>query len=142
AETTLPTVNTRDRRQAEIGRARHSVRAGAATDDARRARSDAPYSELTNDDRYEAEPLCKSPPGLIQAAVIADFDGDGAADLLCARPEGLVLFKGSPQGAFDQPGRLVWTASPRMTNAMVLTCGDIARDGRLDVFLGQYKVPR
>jgi hypothetical protein len=90
---------------------------------------------------YEPQQLCKYSPGLIQAAVVADFDGDGAADLLCAKVEGLVLFKGSPQGAFDQPGRLVWTASPLMTNAMVLTCGDIDRDGDLDVFLGQYKVP-
>ncbi|PYL00501.1 MAG: hypothetical protein DME19_04875 [Verrucomicrobia bacterium] len=93
------------------------------------------------EDRYEAEPLCKYPPGLISTAVIADFDGDGVADFLCAKSEGLVLFKGSPQGTFDQPGRMAWLASPRLTNAMVLTCGDIDQDGDLDVFLGQYKVP-
>ena len=93
------------------------------------------------EDRYESEPLCKYPPGLISNAVIADFDGDGVADFLCAKSEGLILFKGSPQGTFDQPGRMAWLASPRLTNAMVLTCGDIDHDGDLDVFLGQYKVP-
>jgi enediyne biosynthesis protein E4 len=93
------------------------------------------------EDRYRAEPLCRYPPGLIDTGIIADFDGDGAADFLCAKSEGLVLFKGSPQGSFDQPGRLVWAASPRLKNAMSLTCGDIDHDGDLDVFLGQYRVP-
>src|SRR5439155_19791673 len=93
------------------------------------------------EDRYESEPLCKYPPGLISNAVIADFDGDGVADFLCAKSEGLILFKGSPQGTFDQPGRMAWLASPRLKNPMVLTCGDIDHDGDLDVFLGQYKVP-
>jgi len=92
-------------------------------------------------DRYEPEPLCRYAPGLIHTGIIADFDGDGLADLLCAKSEGLVLFQGSPQGTFEQPGRLAWPASPRLTNAMVLTCGDIDRDGDLDLFLGQYKVP-
>lgn len=93
------------------------------------------------EDRYESEPLCRHPPGLIHTGVIADFDGDGAADLLCAKREGLVLFQGSHQGTFDQPGRVVWPASPRLTNSMALTCGDIDQDGDLDVFLGQYRVP-
>lgn len=93
------------------------------------------------DGHYESEALCRFAPGMIFTCVVADFDGDGAADLLCAKPEGLVLFSGSAQGTFDQPGRLVWQASPPLSNATVLTCGDIDRDGDLDVFLGQYKVP-
>ena len=92
-------------------------------------------------DRYEAESLCRYPPGLIMTGIIADFDGDGYADFLCAKFEGLVLFKGSPQGAFDQPGQLVWSVNPHLKYAQVLTCGDIDHDGDLDIFLGQYKIP-
>ena len=90
---------------------------------------------------YDAEPLLKYPRGLIFTAIVADFDGDGAADFLCAGAEGLVLFKGSPQGTFDEPGRLVWAAKPALKYGQVLTCGDINHDGSLDVFLAQYKVP-
>jgi hypothetical protein len=93
------------------------------------------------DGHYEPGTLCKYSPGRILTAVIADFDGDGIADFLCAKPEGLILFKGSPQGSFDEPGRIVWAANPPLKYAQFLTCGDIDRDGDLDVFLGQYKSP-
>lgn len=91
--------------------------------------------------RYQAEPLVAEAPRLIFAAQVADFDGDGAADLLLATAEGLLLFPGSPKGAFDLPGRTVWRASMPLKNVMALTCGDLDHDGDLDVFLGQYKVP-
>jgi hypothetical protein len=91
--------------------------------------------------RFEAAPLCRHSPGLIFTGAIADFDSDGVADFLCAKFEGLFLFKGSARGAFDDPGRLVWTAEPHLKYAQVVTCGDIDRDGDLDVFLAQYKVP-
>ena len=90
---------------------------------------------------YLPEPLLRFPPDSVRSAVIADFDGDGAADLLCANSKGLTLFKGSPRGTFDEPGHLVWAANPPLKNAMALTCGDIDQDGDLDVFLGQYKTP-
>jgi hypothetical protein len=91
--------------------------------------------------RYLPEPLCRFPPALIHTGLIADFDGDGVADFLCAKFDGLVLFKGSAQGTFDQPGRQAWAARPPLINGMFMTCGDIDHDGDLDVFLGQYKVP-
>jgi hypothetical protein len=90
---------------------------------------------------YGQQPLCRVPPGLIFTGVIADFDGDGVADFLCAKFEGLYLFKGSPQGTFDEPGRLVWAAKPHLKYGQALTCGDIDGDGDLDVWIGQYKVP-
>ena len=93
------------------------------------------------EDRYESEPLCKFPLDFIMTAVVADFDGDGHADLLCAVPPGLFLFKGSADGRFDEPPRQVWAAHPKLKDGMVLTCGDIDEDGDLDVFLGQYRVP-
>ena len=93
------------------------------------------------DGDYVQGPLCRYAPGTIFSAIIADFDGDGFPDLLCAKPEGLFLFKGSAQGTFDEPGRLAWAAAPHLKYAQVLTCGDIDHDGDLDVFLGQYKSP-
>lgn len=92
-------------------------------------------------DRYEAQPLCRYPIQFVTTALVADFDNDGFADLLCANGRGLFLFKGSAQGTFDEPPRLVWAADPALKNAMVMTCGDIEHSGHLDVFVGQYKVP-
>jgi enediyne biosynthesis protein E4 len=89
---------------------------------------------------YQAEPLCRYPPGPIYTAIIADFDGDGAPDFLCVKYEGLFFYQGSPQGTFDEPGRLVFPG-PDLKHAMVMTCGDIDRDGNLDLFIGQYKEP-
>jgi hypothetical protein len=94
-----------------------------------------------SDGSYKAEPLCEHPLEFITAAVVADFDGDGHLDLLCATAQGLFLFPGSVRGTFDQPSRQVWAANPLLKGAMVLTCGDIDHNGRLDVFLGQYRVP-
>ena len=92
-------------------------------------------------DHYEARQLCRYPIQFATAALIADFDGDGFADLLCANGRGLFLFKGSSHGTFDEPPRLVWAADPQLNNAIVMTCGDISGSGHLDVFVAQYKVP-
>ncbi|HLH54781.1 MAG TPA: CRTAC1 family protein [Verrucomicrobiae bacterium] len=92
-------------------------------------------------DRYEPEPLCRYPIDFLSTALVADFDGDGYADLLCANGRGLFLFSGSSLGTFDAPPRLVWAAQPGLSNAMVMSCGDIAHTGHLDVFVGQYRVP-
>jgi hypothetical protein len=94
-----------------------------------------------SDGSYERRSLCRYSPGLVFTGLIADFDGDGAADFLCARFEGLILFRGSPTGTFEEPGKLVWAASPHIRYGQVLTCGDIDHDGDLDVWLGQYKGP-
>jgi hypothetical protein len=94
-----------------------------------------------NQGRYLPEPLCRFPADSVKSAIIADFDGDGFADLLCANRNGLLLFKGSTRGTFEEPGRLVWAATPLLKNPMVLTCGDIDHDGDLDVFMGQYRTP-
>ena len=95
----------------------------------------------SGEDVYNVEPLFRHPLEAITTAVVADFDGDGHADLLCATSRGLFLFTGSSKGTFEIPARQVWIADPPLKAAMVLTCGDINEDGSLDVFLGQYRVP-
>jgi hypothetical protein len=95
----------------------------------------------TQEGSYTARPLCRQTPGVIYTALLADFDGDGVADFLCATYQGLVLYKGSPGGTFDSPGRLVWPAPRDLKAPMVMTCGDLDQHGALDVFIGQYKQP-
>jgi enediyne biosynthesis protein E4 len=85
--------------------------------------------------------LCRHPPDVIYTAVIGDFVGDGTADLLCATRQGLVLFRGSPEGTFDEPGEPVFAGGLDWRYPMVLTCGDVNGNGHLDLFVGQYKVP-
>jgi len=90
---------------------------------------------------YLAETLCEHSPGTLYTAVLAEFDGDGIVDFLCATLKGLVLFSGSTEGKFNQPGQLAWSAPPDWVYPMVITGGDIDVDGDLDVFLAQYRVP-
>lgn len=99
------------------------------------------YRRQPGSDEYRPQPLCQSPASVIYTAVVADFDGDGIPDFLGATMEGLILFAGSGQVAFTQPGRLVFPAPPGWHYPMALTAGDIDADGDLDVFLGQYRVP-
>jgi enediyne biosynthesis protein E4 len=93
------------------------------------------------DGHYDSSPLVRHFPGPIFTAVIADFDGDGHPDFLCATFDGLLLFRGSAAGSFDAPGERVWTAEPRLRYGQVLTAGDILGNGHLDVWLGQYRAP-
>lgn len=92
-------------------------------------------------DRFVSAPLCRHWPGLIFTALVADFDGDGIEDFLCAKFEGLFLFKGTGNGKFDLPPEQVWSVEPHLKYGQVLTAGDIDGDGDLDVWLGQYKGP-
>jgi hypothetical protein len=89
---------------------------------------------------YRSETLCRTPSGPVLAAVLGDFDGDGAVDLLAMQWAALVLFPGTLRGTFEAPARLAWPAPPDLRFAMGLTAGDIDEDGDLDVFLAQYKV--
>ncbi len=94
-----------------------------------------------NDGSYQSGPLLRHPTGSLLSAVIADFDGDGVADLLGATLQGLLLFHGSGRTTFEKPGEIVWRADPSLVYPSVLSCGDVDGDGDLDVFLGQYKLP-
>lgn len=93
------------------------------------------------DGSYLASKLCQQAPGIVGAALLADFDADGHADLVCATPEGLMIYPGDGTLYFGEPAQLAWKPELRLPSAMVLTCGDMDHDGDLDVFLGQYKMP-
>ncbi len=87
------------------------------------------------------EPLCAQPPRLIHTALVADFDGDGRADFLCADRDGLLLFPGDATGRFPGAGRRVWRSPAPLVFAEVMTAGDTTGGGALDVWLGQYQPP-
>lgn len=95
------------------------------------------------DGTYLPETLCTTVPDAVYTAVLADFDGDGHRDLLSLGFIGLQLFPGGSDGRFLRPPRLVWKTGSTLPLEfpMVLTCGDVDRDGDLDVFLGQYRDP-
>ena len=96
---------------------------------------------LSADDQMESKPLCSFPPGLISTAVFSDLNNDGAVDFLCHKHEGLVVIPGSRSGEFDQFEIMLRPSTKDMEYPMVLSTGDIDRDGDQDIFIGQYRIP-
>lgn len=80
-------------------------------------------------------------PASQSAAIFADLDGDGREDLLIADHDGLRFIKRDEPGRFAENAARIWHAPARLEEPQVLSVGDVDKDGRLDIFLGQYRVP-
>jgi hypothetical protein len=90
---------------------------------------------------YVSRPLVKTLPTELLAAVMTDLDADGVADLIGADRNGLLMWRGLSGGAFADPPRRIWSPSLPMVNPAVIAAADLNHDGRIDLFIGQYRVP-
>ncbi len=92
--------------------------------------------------RLKPEPLLTRPAGQVSSAVLADFTGDGNADLLLTPRAAMpVLIAGDAQGRFTQAvPKSIQLAQP-LHNAFACTAGDMDGDGDLDLWITQYQAP-
>ena len=91
--------------------------------------------------KFTFEKLCVNDLALLEAAVVADFNGDSLPDVFSIEAEHgkPVLFEGIPGGKFAQAARSC--AEVKMVHPSAIAAGDIDADGDLDLWLAQYKSP-
>ena len=91
-------------------------------------------------DFYSPRPFIEGLPAIFESAVIADFTGDGKSDFVCVGRDGVLrLYSGNGDGTFSSEAQ-TWDGSV-FEMPMVLTAGDIDKDGDLDLWIGQYRPP-
>lgn len=96
---------------------------------------------LDTDGTFISRRILTSQHGLPYTALLTDLNRDGSTDLVAIQHEGITLTERSKNGLFTSTGRVVWRPRIPFAHAMVLTAGDVDRDGDVDLFLGQYKAP-
>ena len=90
--------------------------------------------------KFEAGKFLEQPPANLTGAVLGDFTGDGQVDCMAGGPGTWpVLYPGTAEGKFSEPGQEQTKVGERLENPLCLTAGDIDGDGDLDVWLTQYK---
>lgn len=90
--------------------------------------------------RFDRHSLMAAPRNSeITASLLADFDGDGRPDLLCAGAGFAQLFRANEHGDFQSPSEDVGSIGNSLAYPSAMTAGDIDSDGDLDVWLAQYK---
>jgi hypothetical protein len=90
--------------------------------------------------RFEKQPLFTHPVKAPTSTLIADFTGDGRADVLAAAKNYVVLYVANSSGRFDTPPQLAAQLQKPLVNPVTMTAGDVDNDGDLDVWIGQYKL--
>ena len=89
---------------------------------------------------FDVESLCQHAPRHPNAAVFADFTGDGVIDYFVAVKNGFPhLYVGEPGGKFSTEPRVLKIAEQPLLVPISVAVGDIEGDGDLDIFLGQQK---
>jgi enediyne biosynthesis protein E4 len=80
------------------------------------------------------------PTERIQAAVLADVNGDRKEDLVLAGKGGVQWIAGTGNLPWGTPGS-GWRAPVPLNHAQALTASDVDGDGDVDLWLVQYKLP-
>ena len=90
--------------------------------------------------KFTAETLFADERSLFDAAIIADFTGDGYVDYVAVdESQHPILYEGDASGHFVKPAKEITDVKFKLPKTF--TAGDIDNDGDLDLYIANYKFP-